>query len=132
MTDTVLSMTDVGKSFRRTKPSPRWLIGSDYIDLNGEPVAVAWDTCPPNQGNWPDPRPDETTAEYYERIDAYDRSVAAEGVNCLRGLGIDHFENRYHKDSLFWRFQFTEAALCLLLAALLAGASARLTRRLQP
>ena len=112
--------------------SQRWLIGSDYIDLNGDPVTVAWDTCPPNHDNWPEARPDETTAEFDARISAYDRGVAAERIDCLRGLGIDHFENRYHPDSLFWRFQLTEAALCLLLAALLAGASARLTRRLQP
>lgn len=113
-------------------PMPRWIVGSDYIDLNGQPVTVGWDTCVPSGENWPEPSPDETTAEYEARVEAFSRDATAQRVDCLRGLGIDHFENRFHEDSRFWRFQLTEGALCLLLAALLAGAAARLTSRLQP
>jgi hypothetical protein len=50
----------------------------------------------------------------------------------LRANGIDHFEERYHQDSRLWRFQVTETALSLAIAALLSVLSMLLVRRLRP
>lgn len=109
-----------------------WVIGADYIDLDGRPVEVTWDTCPPDNGRWPEPYPDETTTDYNARVDAFNARDIELRARCLRALGVDHFESRYHPDSMFSRFQLTESAICLLLSALLVGASLQLTRRLRP
>ncbi|WP_176444298.1 ABC transporter permease [Rhodococcoides kyotonense] len=111
---------------------PEWSVGADYVDAAGERVVVAPDACISSAGDWIEPGPDETNAEYEARLDARYAEDAALRADCLRAAGVDHYESLYHSDRLFWRFQFTEVALCLLLSAVLAGSSAMLVRRLRP
>ncbi|WP_072806206.1 hypothetical protein [Rhodococcoides yunnanense] len=111
---------------------PEWTVGTDYVDAQGQRVVVAPDACVSNGDDWVEPAADETNAEYEARLDAWYAEDARERVTCLRAMGVDHYESRYHSDRMFWRFQFTETALCLLLSAVLAGSSTLLVRRLRP
>ncbi|WP_328812447.1 ABC transporter permease [Rhodococcus sp. NBC_00297] len=123
------SYTDLmpGESF-----FPRWVVGSDYVDSSGARVEVGLDTCASRNDSWVEPDDNETTAQYEARLDAAYVAAARERADCLRGLGVDHYENRFHADEMFWRFQITETALCVLVAVLLAGASTASVRRLRP
>jgi hypothetical protein len=51
---------------------------------------------------------------------------------CLREHGVDHYEVRYHSADRFWRFQFTEAALVLILSGLFLLPALWGLRRLKP
>ncbi|MDH6676696.1 putative membrane protein [Rhodococcus sp. LBL1] len=114
-----------------------WVLSSGFVDADGRVMNFDYFAC---TRTWTDTdtdtdwsqRPDETLDQYEERQDTIqaeqDRAFAA----CQRAQGIDHFETRYHPDSLFRRFQLTEAALALVLSALLLIPSLWALRRLRP
>ncbi|MDJ0396371.1 ABC transporter permease [Rhodococcus sp. G-MC3] len=112
--------------------NPRWTVGSDFVDTEGRTIVVDYDFCTSLPNEWPEPNDTETTAAYNDRVSTANREAMQARVECLRANGIDHFENRYHEDRLFWRFQLTEAALCLLLSIVLTLASVPLVRRIRP
>lgn len=111
---------------------PGWKVGTHYVDSAGAQVDLGYDECSRNDNDWPEPADDETTSNFDDRVDAYIEESDRIRIACLRDLGIDHFETRSFADRQLWRFQFTEAALCLFVAAALAGSSTLIVRRLQP
>ncbi|MDH6283734.1 ABC transporter permease [Prescottella agglutinans] len=119
------------------RPDDRWTawdLSWGPVDAGGAAVRIDYDRCNPSYdyGVDDDQRPDETRAEYDARMEpvwtAQDRAY----TDCLRAQGADHYETRYHPDSLFRRFQLTEAALALALSALLLIPSMWALRRLRP
>ena len=111
---------------------PSWPVDSYYANNSGERLDLPSGACPFDDGQWPEPRPDETTADFDLRLDAFIANRSQVRMDCLRSLGADHYDNHFFEDRMLWRFQFTEAALCLLLAAVLAGVSTLSVRRLCP
>lgn len=110
-----------------------WLLRSGYVDSEGNYVDIDMSKCDwiGEHADW-DPRPDETGAQFAARQEIL-RTEQNRDVNaCIRRLGADHFEVRYHPDTLFRRFQATEAALALALSALLLIPSLWALRRLRP
>lgn len=112
---------------------PVWILNSGYVDADGRSVDMDYFACdqPGAENPW-EQRPDETFAEYESRQDAIYAAQDREFTACQRAQGIDHFEARFHPDSLFHRFQVTEAALALALSALLLIPSLWALRRLRP
>ncbi|MFC4604555.1 ABC transporter permease [Rhodococcus kronopolitis] len=110
-----------------------WLLGSGLVDENGRSVNFDYATCGQigDDADWSQ-RPDETLAAYELREDSILAAQNREFVACQRAQGADHFEIRFHPDSLFRRFQLIEAALALALAALLLAPSLWALRRLRP
>lgn len=110
-----------------------WLLRSGNADAAGNYVDIDLSDC-----NWIgegaewEPRPDETGAQFAARqeilLTEQNRDINA----CMLRQGADHFELRYHPDTLFRRFQATEAALVLALSALLLIPSLWALRRLRP
>ncbi len=104
-----------------------------YVDAQGRRVEFDYRKCNQIGENleWSQ-RPDETLADYEAReatmIATQDREFEA----CQRAQGLDHYEVRYHPDSLFRRFQVTEASLALGLSLLLIIPSMWAVRRLRP
>lgn len=111
---------------------PGWMVDSYYADVNGERVKLRYDACSIEDDSWPGPGPDETTADFGTRFDAFMAERSTVRVEGLRAQGSDHYVNLIFDDRMLWRFQFTEASLCLLLSAILAGGSTLAVRRLQP
>ncbi|MFD6894967.1 ABC transporter permease [Rhodococcus sp. NPDC060086] len=110
-----------------------WTIGSDYVDESGNIVEIDYDECTRMSYNDNfDQRPEETYAEYTARADLLYEQHQQNYSACLRAQGADHFEVRYHPDSRFRQFQLTEAALVLLLAAVLLVPARWGLRRLRP
>lgn len=110
-----------------------WLLRSGYVDSEGNYVDIDMSKCDwiGEYADW-DPRPDETGAQFAARQEIL-RTEQNRDINaCLQRHGADHFEIRYHPDSLFRRFQLTEAALALALSALLLIPSLWALRRLRP
>ncbi|GAB2634197.1 ABC transporter permease [Prescottella soli] len=110
-----------------------WILSSGLVDVGGRPVRIDYDTC--DLSYWSseeNERPDETLAAYNARMDAVWAAQERQYTDCLREHGADHYEVRYHSDSLFRRFQLTEAALALALSALLLIPSMWALRRLRP
>ncbi|WP_305093151.1 ABC transporter permease [Prescottella sp. R16] len=110
-----------------------WTIGSAYVDTNGRDVDFDYSNCNHvwNNLGW-EQRPDETRAEYDARTDLLIEQQNREFADCQRAQGIDHFEVRYHPDTLFRRFQTIEVLLTLALSALLLIPSLWAVRRLRP
>ncbi len=111
---------------------PRWTVASDYVDAEGQPVPVSYETCEPRYDSWPERNDNDTAAESNARYDAALAENQRIRLECLRAMDIDHFENRYFEDRLFWRFQRTEMALCFLLTLILLYGATPLVRRLKP
>ncbi|MGA9873173.1 MAG: ABC transporter permease [Rhodococcus sp. (in: high G+C Gram-positive bacteria)] len=111
---------------------PSWTVDSYFADAAGERVDLPYDVCSSENESWPEPGPDETTADFDARINEFTAERAQVRVECLREQGVGHFETLLFEDRMLWRFQFAELALCLLAAALLAGVSTLTVRRLQP
>lgn len=110
-----------------------WILRAGYVDAAGRSIDLDYPACEEAAaGNDWGLQPDETLAAYEARQDsifaAQDRVFTA----CQRAQGIDHFETRYHPDTLFRRFQLTEVALTLVLSALLLIPSMWALRRLRP
>ncbi|WP_032379020.1 ABC transporter permease [Rhodococcoides fascians] len=114
--------------------NPRWNVSSDYVDRNGDAVGIDLQQCAWRA--WPDDYRDmsefKTVAEYEEYSDRRMADNARIEIDCIRAQGAEAFETKYHEDRLFWRFQATETALTLVIAALLGGLSLLLVRRLRP
>ncbi|WFR73011.1 ABC transporter permease [Prescottella defluvii] len=112
---------------------PVWILNSGYVDADGRSVDMDYFACDQEgvENTW-EQRPDETFAEYEARQDVISAEQEREFIACQRAQGIDHFETRYHPDSLLRRFQLTEAALALALSALLLIPSLWALRRLRP
>ncbi|UNQ34989.1 ABC transporter permease [Prescottella equi] len=110
-----------------------WQLSEGYVDAQGRRVEFDYRKCNQIGENleWSQ-RPDETLADYEAReatmIATQDREFEA----CQRAQGLDHYEVRYHPDSLFRRFQVTEASLALGLSLLLIIPSMWAVRRLRP
>ena len=113
-------------------PRPSWPVDSYYANANGERIDLPSGACPFDDGQWPEPRPDETTADFGQRFDTFMADRSQVRIDCLQSLGADHYEILLFEDRMLWRFQYTETALCLVLAALLAGASMLSVGRLRP
>ncbi|QCB51574.1 ABC transporter permease [Rhodococcus sp. PAMC28707] len=132
-----LEMSESGRSVAyEVAPSDvqraSWMVDSYYADVAGRRIDLPYDACSSEDDIWPDPREDETTADYNDRVDAFLTARSEARVACLTELGADHYEHLLFEDRMLWRFQFTETALCLLLSALLAGGSTLAVRRLRP
>ncbi|WP_433608511.1 ABC transporter permease [Prescottella agglutinans] len=110
-----------------------WWLSSGFVDSEGRDVEFDYSKCGQIGGDadWGQ-RADETLAEYRAREDAINADMDRQYTACQRAQGVDHFEYRYHPDSLFRRFQVTEAALALALSALLLIPSLWALRRLRP
>lgn len=113
-------------------PRPSWTVDSFYVDADGKRVDLAYDACSTVDDGWPEPGPLETTSDFDDRLDAFMADQSRARIECLRAQGADHYENLLFDDRMLWRFQFTEAALCLLLSIALAGGSTLAVRRLRP
>ncbi|MDJ0011829.1 MULTISPECIES: ABC transporter permease [Rhodococcus] len=116
-------------------PTANWELEQGYVDIRGDWVDVTYDECTwgkPFDTNIYDQRPEETGAEYNLRIDVLQAQQDKDLEVCLREQGVDHFEIRYHSDDRFWRFQFTEAALVLILSGLFLLPALWGLRRLKP
>lgn len=111
---------------------PSWTVDSYFADSAGNRVDLPYDACSADDRDWPGPAPDETTAAYDARVDAFLDERSGTRIECLRSLGADHYETLLFEDRMLWRFQFTEAALCLAVSCALAGASTLSVRRLRP
>ncbi|MCZ4519306.1 hypothetical protein O4220_12340 [Rhodococcus ruber] len=109
----------------------RWVFSSDYVDSNGQPVAIDWQQCSQLE-NRRDMSEFETVAEYEAYSDKLLAQVKQLQLDCIRGQGAEAFETKYHEDRLFWRFQAIETALTSVIASLLGGLSLLLVRRLRP
>ncbi|WP_430334850.1 ABC transporter permease [Rhodococcus sp. ACT016] len=110
-----------------------WVLSSGLVDANGKTARIDYATCDLTYSSYEeDDRPDETRADYDSRMDALWAEQNRQYIECLRAQGADHYEVRYHSDSLFRRFQATEAALALALSALLLIPSLWALRRLRP
>ncbi|MDV8024114.1 hypothetical protein [Rhodococcus sp. IEGM 1330] len=109
----------------------RWVFSSDYVDSNGQPVAIDWQQCAQLE-NRREMSEFETVAEYEEYSDGLLERVKGLHLDCFRSQGAEAFETKYHEDRLFWRFQAMETALTLVIAALFGGLSLLLVRRLRP
>lgn len=110
---------------------PRWNISSDYVDRNGQPIAIDLQECT-RYDNYRDMSEFETVAEFEEYSDRRMEEDARMILDCFREQGAEAFETKYHEDRLFWRFQAIETALSLVVAALFGGLSLFLVRRLRP
>lgn len=108
-----------------------WILRSGYVDSNGQNVDFDPSKCAQTNSDWGQ-RPDETFAEYRAREYELLAADARASLECQREQGVAHYETRYHPDSLFLRFQLTEAALLLALTALLLAPSLWAVRRLRP
>ncbi|RVW07665.1 ABC transporter permease [Prescottella agglutinans] len=110
-----------------------WLLSNGHVDAEGNRVDIPFDVCNSfgAEAEW-NQRPDETGAQYEARREIIVAEQEREFVECFRAQGADHFEVRYHPDSLFRRFQLIEVALVLALSALLLIPSLWALRRLRP
>ncbi|MFI2591196.1 ABC transporter permease, partial [Rhodococcus erythropolis] len=112
-----------------------WELAQGYVDLRGNWVDIGYDECMWGGSGDENPyyqRPEETGAEYSLRMDVLSAQQNREMEICLREHGVDHYEVRYHSDDQFWRFQFTEAALVLILSGLFLLPALWGLRRLKP
>ncbi|CAM2844888.1 ABC transporter permease [Prescottella defluvii] len=112
---------------------PVWILSAGYVDAAGRSIDLDHAVC--NEaaaGNDWGQRPDETLAAYEARQDSIAADQDRVFTECRRVQGVDRFEMRYHPDTLFRRFQLTEAALALALSALLLIPSMWVLRRLRP
>ncbi|MCA1005703.1 ABC transporter permease [Rhodococcus hoagii] len=110
-----------------------WILRSGYVDPNGRNVDFDYSKCgrTGQDFDW-DQRPNETATEYEAREATMIATQDRELITCQRAQGLDHYETRYHPDSLFRRFQLIESALALALSALLIIPSMWAVRRLRP
>ncbi|GGC60076.1 hypothetical protein IEU95_05860 [Hoyosella rhizosphaerae] len=106
-----------------------WTLERLFVNAEGDDMNIPRDACVPatSYQSPVEPVPGESEAEFNERLDVYydemdaiQRIREAEEAQCLRELGADRFEVRYHEDSQFWRFQLTEAMLLILLGGIAA------------
>lgn len=111
---------------------PSWVVDSYFADAAGERVDLPYGVCWSADDMWPEAGENETTADFDARVDAFLDERSLVRVECLRAQGADHYEHRLFGDRMLWRFQFTEAALCLLVSGVLAAGSTLLVRRLRP
>lgn len=127
-----LAYTDSGRS------NP-WTLSYEYVTADGRVLPDLWAQCPWH-GEWPMPpeqEPNETRADFLARMTEYDllrqntQNMYQEYLTaCFREHGADRYEIRYHHDSQFWRFQFTEAGLLVLFISGLFGAARAGLRKL--
>ncbi|MCJ0906400.1 ABC transporter permease [Rhodococcus sp. ARC_M6] len=115
-------------------PGIDWEIESGNADIRGNFVDVRYDECSwTNLGSdayeW---KPDETDAQYDERIEVLQEQEGRDMEVCLREQGVDHFETRYHSADQFHRFQLMEAALVLVLSGLILLRALSALRRVKP
>jgi len=110
-----------------------WLLRSGYADSEGNYVDIDLSSCywVGENADW-SPRPDETGAQFAARQEILQSDQNRDISACIQRQGADHFEVRYHPDSLFRRFQLIEVALVLALSALLLIPSLWALRRLRP
>lgn len=124
-----------GPSYRYTSDSLRsWTVDAGYVDAAGRDVDANLSPCFRQQDTiaYPEPIPEETTAEFDAREEAWNAEQTGVAVDCVQALGADHYRIKYHLESRFWRFQITEAAILLLLAGALLFPARWGLRRLRP
>ncbi|MGG7100381.1 ABC transporter permease [Rhodococcus sp. 24CO] len=112
-----------------------WEIEQGYVDIQGNFVDVDYDECTWTGSGDDSPyeqRPEETGTQYSLRMDVLQAQQDRDMEICLREHGADHRENRYHSADQFRRFQFTEAALTLVLSGLFLIPALWSLRRLKP
>lgn len=99
--------------------SMAWVIRSGYTDANGKPVEIDYQACTNDTaGNEYDQRSDESDVDFYVRQKAFLAQLDADYRECVLAQGVDHYETWYHSVDQVRRFQFTEAALVLILSGL--------------
>lgn len=113
--------------------SMAWVIRSGYTDANGKPVEIDYQACTNDTaGNEYDQRSDESDVDFYVRQKAFLAQLDAEYRACVLAQGVDHYETWYHSVDQVRRFQFTEAALVLILSGLFLLPALWGLRRLKP
>ena len=76
--------------------------------------------------------PNESDVDFYVRQKAFLAQLDAEYRACVLAQGVDHYETWYHSVDQVRRFQFTEAALVLILSGLFLLPALWGLRRLKP
>jgi hypothetical protein len=113
--------------------SMAWIVRSGYTDANGKPVEIDYQACTTDTaGSEYDQRTDESDVDFYVRQKAFLAQLDADYRACVLAQGVDHYETRYHSVDQVRRFQFTEAALVLILSGLFLLPALWGLRRLKP
>ncbi|WP_278312900.1 hypothetical protein [Lolliginicoccus levis] len=109
-----------------------WILERVHVTADGRPIDHTGEHCPWPNRPWvyPEMQPGDTQEIFDARADEIERQQEQQFeednvvvAQCLRDRGAVHFEERFHPDSRFWRFQATEAALLLLITGLVLAAA---------